>query len=205
MSLILPRSASMRSGIVFLLPRLVPPTGEKGSSLWATPTARDWKDTGPNVNWEKVAKKGRLAGQVQLSQDADLAKFQKDNSEQIWPTPAAQEAGGSDEWLKTLVSKHGGPARRGERWYDPATGKHVQIGLGRAVRMWPTPKSSPSGPDYARAGRPLSGGDDLATAVARETRGQLNPRWVEWLMGYPLGWTDLEDSETESSRNSSHG
>jgi DNA (cytosine-5)-methyltransferase 1 len=22
--------------------------------------------------------------------------------------------------------------------------------------------------------------------------GQLNPTWVEWLMGFPLGWTDLE-------------
>jgi hypothetical protein len=23
--------------------------------------------------------------------------------------------------------------------------------------------------------------------------GQLNPTWVEWLMGYPSGWTVLED------------
>jgi hypothetical protein len=23
--------------------------------------------------------------------------------------------------------------------------------------------------------------------------GKLNPTWVEWLMGFPLGWTDLED------------
>jgi hypothetical protein len=22
--------------------------------------------------------------------------------------------------------------------------------------------------------------------------GQLNPQWVEWLMGLPIGWTDLE-------------
>ncbi len=26
--------------------------------------------------------------------------------------------------------------------------------------------------------------------------GQLNPTWVEWLMGFPLGWTDLNASET---------
>jgi DNA (cytosine-5)-methyltransferase 1 len=26
--------------------------------------------------------------------------------------------------------------------------------------------------------------------------GKLNPMWVEWLMGFPAGWTDLEDSET---------
>jgi DNA (cytosine-5)-methyltransferase 1 len=26
--------------------------------------------------------------------------------------------------------------------------------------------------------------------------GKLNPMWVEWLMGFPPGWTDLEDLET---------
>ena len=26
--------------------------------------------------------------------------------------------------------------------------------------------------------------------------GSLSPTWVEWLMGFPLGWTDLEDSAT---------
>lgn len=35
------------------------------------------------------------------------------------------------------------------------------------VQRAPTPKASPSGPDYARANRTGSGGDDLATAVAR--------------------------------------
>ena len=98
----------------------------------------------------------------------------------------------------------------------------------------PTPKSSPSGPDFARANREGSGGDDLATFVAREqigltkdglwttpcaddtgarkdkypqggtalstqAGGSLNPTWVEWLMGYPTGWTDLEPSGTALS------
>ncbi len=26
--------------------------------------------------------------------------------------------------------------------------------------------------------------------------GQLNPTWVEWLIGFPIGWSDLKDSET---------
>ena len=34
------------------------------------------------------------------------------------------------------------------------------------------------------------------------TTGALNPTWVEWLMGYPEGWTDCEDSETQSYRKS---
>jgi hypothetical protein len=32
--------------------------------------------------------------------------------------------------------------------------------------------------------------------------GQLNPTWVEWLMGYPFGWTDCEDSAIRISLRS---
>jgi hypothetical protein len=31
----------------------------------------------------------------------------------------------------------------------------------------------------------------------------LNPTWVEWLMGYPEGYTDLKDWAILSSRKSS--
>jgi hypothetical protein len=27
--------------------------------------------------------------------------------------------------------------------------------------------------------------------------GLLNPNWVEWLMGFPIGWTELQDSGTQ--------
>jgi hypothetical protein len=99
-----------------------------------------------------------------------------------------------------------------------------------AAQTWPTPKASPSGPDYARASREGSGGDDLATAVAREefktptsapfshggsggelhkqvapSGGPLNPQWVAWLMGFPIDWTSLPPSGTRSSRRSRNG
>jgi hypothetical protein len=56
--------------------------------------------------------------------------------------------------------------------------------------------------------------ESLSTVILREagrvsTResmlatGQLNPTWVEWLMGFPLGWTDLGPSATRSFRKSS--
>jgi hypothetical protein len=32
-----------------------------------------------------------------------------------------------------------------------------------------------------------------------ELNGALNPTWVEWLMGFPLGFTVLERSEMPSS------
>jgi hypothetical protein len=31
--------------------------------------------------------------------------------------------------------------------------------------------------------------------------GSLNPTWVEWLMGWPLGWTDLKPLETDKCRD----
>jgi hypothetical protein len=35
--------------------------------------------------------------------------------------------------------------------------------------------------------------------LATHAGGKLNPTWVEWLMGWPLGWTDLKPLETDKS------
>ena len=35
--------------------------------------------------------------------------------------------------------------------------------------------------------------------------GKLNPEWVEWLMGFPIGHTDCEDLETQSCHKSQSG
>ena len=32
------------------------------------------------------------------------------------------------------------------------------------------------------------------------TGGKLSPLWVEWLMGWPIGWTDCEPLETDKCR-----
>jgi hypothetical protein len=34
---------------------------------------------------------------------------------------------------------------------------------------------------------------ESSTKPQEQTSGQLNPTWVEWLMGYPIGWTDLNN------------
>lgn len=36
--------------------------------------------------------------------------------------------------------------------------------------------------------------------ISSQTRRVLNPRFVEWLMGWPIGWTDFGPVETELSR-----
>jgi hypothetical protein len=33
--------------------------------------------------------------------------------------------------------------------------------------------------------------------LAAQAGGKLNPMWVEWLMGWPVGWTDLKPLEMD--------
>jgi hypothetical protein len=45
----------------------------------------------------------------------------------------------------------------------------------------------------------------MATLGVRETqetqKAALNPAWVEWLMGWPVEWTDLRPLETDRFRS----
>lgn len=63
------------------------------------------------------------------------------------------------------------------------------MNLRTAVVCFPTPVKDDTGhrkTHYAQGG----------TALSTVARGPLNPPWVEWLMGFPIGWTELEPSET---------
>lgn len=60
---------------------------------------------------------------------------------------------------------------------------------------WPTPvasmaKGSSPASLIRKSGRDRSR-DRLDHAVMALHGGPLNPEWVEWLMGWPIGWTDL--------------
>jgi hypothetical protein len=60
--------------------------------------------------------------------------------------------------------------------------------------------ASPAARDW-RSGRGRSD-NGHTPQLPEQVGGQLNPTWVEWLMGFPLGWTDLGRSVTRSSRKS---
>lgn len=92
----------------------------------------------------------------------------------LWPTPVAADCG------------------RGSSTY--ARGNLTLTG---AVKLFPTPTVCGN---RNRKGASKTSDNGLATAVAASGRGQLNPTWVEWLMGFPTGHTDCDFSETPSSR-----
>ena len=70
-------------------------------------------------------------------------------------------------------------------------------------KFWPTPMAHEVRLGYQDRSNPDKRGtqkslttevvDDLGGREAVE--GQLNPDWVEWLMGYPVGWTDIGDGQ----------
>ena len=96
-----------------------------------------------------------------------------------------------------------------------------QLDLGQTVALrggpltrqtYPTPRTITGGAESAQRkqelGRTKSGGGDLQSVVQQKCNlhsdewyqkamGQLNPEWVEWLMGWPIGWTALEPLATD--------
>lgn len=70
-----------------------------------------------------------------------------------------------------------------------------------ARTMWRTPNSAVVDPKSSvtkLTGRTPS---DPQVGLADQVGGKLNPMWVEWLMGWPIGWTALKPSETAKSPN----
>jgi len=137
------------------------------------PTPRSGKTTNENEeSWMRRQAQGKVA-----TPPLSLAA-------KLWPTPQADDVDNVNPNQKrrnTLV-------------------KEVN------ARIWPTPtsrewKGARMPETLAAAGRNET--NSLGDAVAHahgltNPAGSLNPAWVEFLMGYPTGWTDLEASVTPS-------
>ena len=69
-------------------------------------------------------------------------------------------------------------------------------GLATAVKMWPTPTAH----NAKETNAPSEAQRNTPTLTA-QAGGQLNPNWVEQLMGWPIGHTDLKRLATVKSRS----
>lgn len=137
-----------------------------------------------------------------------------------WPTPTkADGTGGPDR------RERGGQAnlRSAVAWPTPTVhGNHNApkagtargTGLSTAVKTWQTPVADDA--VDRKSGKWNSRGEPKLSAQAildpghstqPSSPGPLNPAWVEWLMGWPIGWTDLNVLETDKCRlwQRSHG
>ena len=137
----------------------------------------------------------------------------------LWPTPQAVDgsAGGIISPDDTYVQKESGLFRKINR-----NGTDGSVGLARMVTLWPIPTQRDYKGTSAEEGLIRNDGksrmDQLPNAVkfwptprefmykdsaidwnkgniGEKVGGQLNPDWVEQLMNFPEGWTDLDVDE----------
>lgn len=104
---------------------------------------------------------------------------------------------------KALDYEHN-TARRGRK--NP-NNLRDQVAAPPRLRLWPTPTATSygTGNNYkANEGQPATHRPSLQT-MARRAGGLLNSRWVEWLMGVPIGWVSLKPLAMESYRQWQRG
>lgn len=119
----------------------------------------------------------------------------------LWPTPVADgdrttnyAQGGTS--LGFAVRNWPTPTVTGNHNRKGAS-KHSGDGLATVVKNWPTPTCHDrNGKSGAKRGKGATGGPCLTMVVG----GTLSPMWVEWLMGWPVGWTDCDALEMDKFR-----
>jgi hypothetical protein len=117
------------------------------------------------------------------------------------PTAAPSSHGGGGGELHKQVTRWPMPTARDHK--DGQYNPNVPINglLGRAVWRTPTARDhkGASGVAYKLERGSAVGLNDQ---VKSENGGALNPAWVEWLMGFPPGWTDIGPQSRKASRAS---
>ena len=131
----------------------------------------------------------------------------------LWPSPRAGNPGSrpngkggkilAEEVKKSLMY----PTPRAEDSQSCGAHRGQPDTLTAFVKLWPTPAARDyrnqhaDGSDAFKKRQEHPRGVNLVEEMQRMGHiGQLNPTWVEWLMGWPLGWTDLKPLEMDKFR-----
>jgi len=116
----------------------------------------------------------------------------------LWPTPQAHKTTRSGEIVNSAGTAWDGKTKP----HSATTGRPITTALADAVAMWSTPTAQ----DAKNNGAP-SQMERNTKPLNAQVGGSLNPTWVEWLMEWPLGWTDCAVSATDKFRQwqRSHG
>jgi len=121
----------------------------------------------------------------------------------FWPTPRSEDSQCAGNHPGAVDSLHAAVKLWPTPTADDANNVTRQSGtfqsLTREVKTFPTANAN-DWKGSTKAGQRRGQLTDPAMGVI-EAGGQLNPTWVEWLMGYPSEWTVLRRSVMPSSRN----
>ena len=161
------------------------------SCSWKTPTSSMFEDlnefSGTWPRWGSM-RNGVCWGRItpELPTNGSALGF--------WPTPLAADGGkhspavrhkGGNHTLTSAVHNFPTPTATNTKAVHM---RGADKGKKREPRSYTTPCADDTG---HRTGKYAQGGTPLSYQVG----GQLNPPWVEWLMGWPIGWTEFEPLE----------
>lgn len=120
-----------------------------------------------------------------------FARFNLDTS--TWKTPQCSLLGGSEEFSETWPVW--GSMRNGECW---ALTTPMLRTREKESGFLPTPDASMGarGASTNKTNRRPDGSKRQVT-INDIVGGRPNPTWTEWVMGWPIGWTDLKPLETD--------
>lgn len=178
-----PRAGMMQNGNAYRLLPLVRRISATAYSFWPTPDASVMNDGENLENWQ--ARRARVKAQKKNGNGFGMPLA---IAVRMWPTPRATE----------YKNPRGKTGNRSE-----AAAARAGWTLSETVKMFPTPNASPASNslDLRCSGDGRTKPNKLGWAVAESLQdqsldpisGQLNPQFVEWLMGFPVDWTALED------------
>ena len=154
--------------------------------MWPTPTSQEAGIIPLETKDGKPVKPGQRAYNPKTGKHTQVTLNRAVN---LWPTPRSRDWKDGDSVPPSRVNNPG-LATLGQ-----------QVAINNANKQsYPTPQAR----DYkGPSGRSLKGiENDLPNQIKKinypnQTNGQLNPDWVEWLMGWPIGWTKTEPIELD--------
>jgi hypothetical protein len=188
--------ATPQGRLLFQLAVSTLPTDETDSGLWATPNTMDHLPPRSEESTKKMQEGHRKGRSKPSNLREQVDEKTMDLYVKNWPTPTASDVeGGTAQDVELENGTFSRKNKDGVRW-----GVKLRDAVNHAEKMCPTPATRDHKGGY-QGGRIRNGKvswDTLDVAVQHtdnqaKTGGQLNPTWVEWLMGYPEGWTDLKD------------
>ncbi len=174
------------------------PDGKRGQSLVGAARGQMWPSARATDGTKGTRTKAGAEKELKRGRNIDLGVAVK-----MWPTPHGFTKDGKSHgpsgnelghavnrsmWpTPTDMSKDGSISRGGKR--------KNELLLAGAVKKFPTPSSSMMTDADMNQAR-FAGTDKNRPDYKDAGTGSLNPPWVEWLMGWPIGWTDLKPLET---------
>ena len=177
------------------------------TSMWKIPQSSLLEDsTEFSETWPRW---GLMRDGVSYQQPT-LVRHTKETESGSWPTPNAWDGKRGPRSEEHIATKKGQITlvTAIARWPTPqasdnkqratanSTARRMELGkqisLEAAVKFWPTPTAH-----NAKEGAYPAEFFRNTPTLSAQAGGTLNPTWVEWLMGWPLGWTDLKPLATD--------